>query len=116
MLAIGALALALLALPFALRAWADHRALAGKVQLFQDHSYRPDAELALCLLKRAPGGLALAVVSEDHYADPARGLALTIDNRGDFRVVRVYGKTPRALDPAALAQVRGCLGRPDRGR
>ena len=113
LIVLGALAVALLATPYAMRRWSEGQLLAGKEQQFQDHSYRSRGELLLCLLKREPGGLALQIISENHYADPARALAVTLDERTNFRIVRAYLPKGGALTPGELGQLTACLGRPD---
>ena len=112
LVAIGLIALVLLTAPYAMRRWSEMQLLAGKEQAFQDHSYRPNGELLLCLLKREPGGLALQVVSENHFADPARSLAVTVDERTSFRIVRAFLPKGTALTPGELGQLTACLGRP----
>ena len=112
LVAIGLIALVLLAAPYAMRRWSEVQLLAGKEQVFQDHAYRPNGELLLSLLRREPGGLALQVVSENHFADPARKLALTLDEHGDYRILRAYLPKGAALTPGELGQLTGCLGRP----
>lgn len=112
LVAIGLIALVLLAAPYAMRRWSEVQLLAGKEQVFQDHAYRPSGELLLCLLKREPGGLTLQVVSQNHFADPARALAVTVDERTSFRIVRAFLPKGGALTPGELGQLAGCLGRP----
>ena len=112
LLAIGLIALVLLAAPYGWRRWSEVQLLAGKEQVFQDHAYRPNAELLLCLLKREPGGLALQVISENHFADPARTLAVTVDERTSFRIVRAFLPKGAELTPGELGQLTACLGRP----
>ena len=112
LIAIGALAVVALATPYAMRRWSEGHLLSGKVQQFQDHSYRSNNDLLLCLLKREPGGVALNVVSENHFADPARALAVVVDERTSFRIVRAYLPKGTGLTPSEAGQLTACLGRP----
>ena len=112
LIAFGALAVVLLATPYAIRRWSEGQLLAGKAQQFQDHSDRSRGDLLLCLLKREPGGLALQIISENHFVDPARALAVTLDERTSFRIVRAYLPKGSALTPGELGQLQACLGRP----
>ena len=111
LIAIGALALVLLAAPYGIRRWSETQMLSGKDQLFQDHTYRSAGELLGCLLKRAPGGLTLQVVSENHFADPGRGLAVVVTDHGDYRVVRAWLPKGAVLTPGEAAQLGSCAAR-----
>ncbi len=112
LIAIGALAVTALAAPYAMRRWSEVQLLAGKEQQFQDHTYNANNELLLCLLRREPGGLALQIISENHFSDPARALAVTVDERTSFRIVRAYLPKTARLTPGELGQLTACLGRP----
>ena len=89
LVAIGLATLAVLAAPYAIRAVVDSRAVTGKVQVFQQHSYRPSKDLVLCLI-RHPGALNLTVASNDIYTDAASSLAVKVEQNHDFRVVRAW--------------------------
>lgn len=112
LIALAALAVVLLATPYAMRRWSEVQLLAGKEQQFQDHSYRSRGDLLLCLLKREPGGLALQIISENHFEDPARALAVTLDERTSFRIIRAYLPKGSALTQGEAGQLTACLGRP----
>ena len=111
LIAIGALAAVLLTAPYAMRRWSEVQMLSGKDQRFQDHTYRSTGDLLKCLLKRVRGGLALQVVSENHFADPARGLAVVVDNHGDYRIVRAWLPKGAALTPGEATQLGSCAAR-----
>ena len=82
----------------------------GAVMAYTDHSYRPLPELAACL--RA--GLALGPDGHgEPLANPARGIAVRIDERHDFRKIWVWIAKPGALTGTEVATVRRCTGRPD---
>ena len=108
LVAIGLGTLAALAAPYVIRAVVDSQAISGKVAVFQDHSYRPNKDLVLCLIKH-PGALNLAVTSNDIYTDANSGLAVKIDERGDFRVVKAWLPKGQALTAEQAAQLKGCL-------
>jgi hypothetical protein len=106
--AIGLATLLALAAPYLTRAVVDYRATSGKVQVFQDHSYRPQKDLVLCLI-RQPGALALKVASNDLYTDEADRLAVKVVDKGDFRVVRAWLQPGQQLRPEQTAQLSECI-------
>ena len=108
LVAIGAATLLALAAPYIVRAVVSHRATTGKVQVFQDHSYRPQKDLVLCLI-RQPGALALNVASNDLYVDKAGELAVRVTDKGDFRVVRAWLPPGHQLAPDQSAQLAQCI-------
>lgn len=108
LIAVGLAALAAMAAPYVMRAVVDNQAVSGKVQVFQDHSYRPNKDLVLCLIKH-PGALDLNVASNDTYTDPKNGLAVRVDERGDFRVVTAWLPSGKVLSAEQAAQLKGCL-------
>ena len=101
-----------LATPYAMRRWSEEQLLSGKEQQFQGHTYNANNALLLCLLKREPGGLALQIISENHFSDPARALAVTVEEHTSFRIVRAYLPKAARLTPGELGQLHACLGRP----
>lgn len=113
LLAIGAAAVVLLAAPYAMRRWSEGQLLAGKEQQFQVHSVRSRGDLLLCLLKREPGGLALQITSENHFADPARALAVTVDEYASYRIVSAYLPLGAALTAGEAGQLQACVRGPE---
>lgn len=108
LLAIGGLALLLLAGPWALRAWQEDRLTAGKLMVLELPSARPSLDLALCLMKREPNGLALAISSENHFSDPARGLVVEVLARGPTHTVSAWLPPGAVLQPGEVAQLSAC--------
>jgi hypothetical protein len=110
LVAVGLAALAAMAAPYLTRAVVDSRAVSGKVQVFQDHSYRPQKDLVLCLI-RQPGALALKVASNDLYTSEASGLAVKVTDKHDFREVRAWLPAQQRLTADQTAQLSECIAR-----
>ena len=108
LLAIGGLALVLLVGPWALREWQEDHLTAGKVMVLKLPSARPSLDLALCLMKHEPHGLALAISSENHFSDSARGLVVEVLPRGPSRVVSIWLPQGAVLQPGEVAQLSAC--------
>jgi hypothetical protein len=107
-MAIGALALALLVGPWALRTWQENHLTQGKAKVLELASTKPSIDLALCLMKHEPGGLALAISSENHFTDPARGLVVEIAAKGSQRDVTAWLPQGVILQPGESAQLANC--------
>ena len=108
LLAIGGLALVLLVGPWALRQWQEDHLTAGKIKVAEIASARPSLDLALCLMKHEPNGLALSINSENHFSDPARGLVVEIAAKGDRRDVSAWLPQGAILQPGEAAQLSAC--------
>ena len=108
LLAIGGLALVLLAGPWALRQWQEDHLTAGKVMVLELPSARPSLDLALCLMKRDPRGLILAISSENHFSDPARGLVVEVVPTGTTQTVSAWLPPGAVLQPGEVAQLSAC--------
>jgi len=106
--AIGLVTLLALAAPYLTRAVVERRLTSGKAEIFQDHSYRPQKDLVLCLIKH-PGALDLSVASNNLYTDPADDLTVKVVDKGDFRVVRAWLPQGRQLNPDQSAQLSECI-------
>ena len=109
LLAIGGLALVLLVGPWVLRQWQEAHLTTGKVMVLQLPSVRPSLDLALCLIKREPRGLALAITSENHFSDPARGLVVEVLPHGPTRMISAWLPQGAVLQPAEVAQLSACV-------
>ena len=109
MLLIGALALVLLLGPWAWRTWQESHLTQGKVKVLELPSSRPSLDLALCLMKNQPGGLALAISSENHFTDRSRGLVVEVAAKGARRQVSAWLPEGGILQPGELAQLSACL-------
>ena len=105
---IGALALVLLLGPWAWRSWQESHLTQGKAKVFDQTSTKPSLDLALCLMKRQPGGLALGISSENHFTDPARGLVVEIAATGARRDVTAWLPQGAILQPGEAAQLDAC--------
>ena len=108
LLAIGGLALVLLIGPWALRQWQEDHLTADKVLVLELPSPRPSLDLALCLMKRDPRGLVLAISSENHFSDPARGLVVEVLPQGNARKVSAWLPRGAVLQPGEVAQLSAC--------
>ena len=108
LLAFGGLALVLLFGPWALRHWQEAHLTAGKVLMLELPSTRPSLDLALCLMKHDPRGLALAISSENHFSDAARGLVVEVLPEGNTRKVSAWLPEGAVLQPGEVAQLSTC--------
>ena len=108
MLVIGVLALVLLLGPWAYRTWQEGHLTQGKIKVFDQASAKPSLDLALCVMKHQPGGLALAISSENHFIDPVRGLVVEIAAKGDRRNVTAWLPQGAVLQPGEAAQLNSC--------
>ena len=94
--------------PWALRQWQEAHLTSGKVMVLELPSPRPSLDLALCLMKRDPRGLALAISSENHFSDPARGLVVEVLPQGNTRKVSAWLPPGAILQPGEVAQLSAC--------
>ena len=109
MLVVGAVALTALAGPWVWRAWSETHLTDGKVQAFADSSSRSSVDLAMCLLKRRPSGLALEISSENHYVDAARGVVVELSAAGGRRAVTAWAPKGTRLQVGEIAHLDSCL-------
>ena len=93
--------------PYVLRVVVDRQAVAGKDLVFEGESLRPGKDLVLCLIKH-PSALNLVVSSNDLYSDPATGLAVAVDERGETRKLKAYLPKGKALSAEQTAQLKDC--------
>ena len=94
--------------PWALREWQEDHLTANKVMALQIPSARPSLDLALCLMKHEPHGLMLAISSENHFSDAARGLVVEILPHGPGRMVSAWLPQGAVLQPGEVAQLSAC--------
>ncbi len=109
MLVIGAVALVALAGPWVWRAWQETHLTDGKVKAFDDSSAKSSVDLALCLLKRRPNGLALEISSENHFVDATRGTVVEISALGARKEVTAWLPEGAKLRVGELAHLSSCL-------
>ena len=109
LIGVGIAFVVALASPFALERWNAHQELAGKVQIFEAQSGAPHKAVFECLIKARPGGLVLKFSSTDRYFDPARQVAVRIEDRGNARVVRAWSAPGNELRADERAQLEACL-------
>lgn len=98
----------LLAAPFLWQAWSTGQELDGKVAVFDRAGNRPVKDLLGCLVQRPAGGLALTIMSPNHFADPARGIVVRIEPQGGTARLRAWIAQGSALTPGETAQLEGC--------
>ena len=108
LLAFGGLALVLLFGPWALRHWQEAHLTSGKVLALELPSARPSLDLALCLMKHDPRGLALVISSENHFTDAARGLVVEVLPQGNARKVSAWLPEGAVVQPGEVAQLSAC--------
>ena len=109
MLVIGVLALILLLGPWAWRSWEESHLSQGKVKVFDQASAKSSLDLAMCVMKHEPGKLTLAISSENHFTDPARGLVVEVTAKGDRREVTAWLPQGVILHPGEVAQLSACV-------
>ena len=109
MLVIGAVALVALAGPWVWRAWTEAHLTDGKDKVYADSSAQTSVDLAMCLLKRRPNGLALEISSENHYVDAARGVVVELSAIGSRRAVTAWAPKGEKLQVGEIAHLDSCL-------
>ena len=109
MLVIGVLALILLLGPWAWRSWEESHLSQGKVKVFDQASAKSSLDLAMCVMKHEPGKLALAISSENHFTDPARGLVVEVLPQGNTRKISAWLPPGAVLQPGEVAQLSACV-------
>ena len=116
MLGIGVVALVLLLGPWAWRSWQESHMTDGETWVFSQKTSRPVQELAMCLMKRGPDGVALDIFSEGHFYNSERELVVFIQPRTDsaiinpkFWVALVAGLPPgKSLTTAEKNRLQSC--------
>ena len=106
----GVLALGgvLLAAPFLWQAWTSNHELDGKAPAFDAPAARPVADLLGCLVHRPQGGLRLSIVSENHFADAARGIVVRIEPAGSAHRIKAWVRAGSMLSAGERAQLERC--------
>lgn len=103
--------LALLASPLLWQAWTAASELDGKRLVLDVNSPRPIKDVLGCLVQRPAGGLALSIVSPNHFADDARGIAVRIEPRGQGSRIRAWIAEGEDLSDGERAQLESCAAR-----
>jgi hypothetical protein len=108
MLVIGALALVLLLGPWAWRSWEERHLTDGKVKSYWVTSSRSSIDIAMCLMKRQPGGLTLDIASENHFTDASRGAVVEVTAQDHPRELSAWLLAGQQLLPGEQDQLDRC--------
>ncbi len=107
---IGVLALGavLLSAPLLWRAWTTGHELGGKTAVFDAPAKRPVSDLLGCLVHRPAGGLKLSIMTENHFADPARGIVVRIEPQAQGTRIKAWIEAGGTLTAGETAQLASC--------
>ncbi|MFM5917829.1 MAG: hypothetical protein ACKOOL_09905 [Novosphingobium sp.] len=110
LLVIGAIALIALASPWLWRSWHEAHLTDGKERAFAKSSAHDSVNLAMCLLKRRPGGLTLEISSQNHFIDETRGVVVELSANADHRrEVSAWVPKGSTLEAGETAHLDSCL-------
>ena len=98
----------LLSAPLLWQAWTTSHELDGKAKVFDAASPRPLKDVLGCLVHRPEGGLKLDIVSQNHFSDPARGITVRIEPRGQGSRIEAWVTQGSALTAGETAQLQSC--------
>ena len=110
--AMGVLALVLMTGPWVLRQFNESRTTAGKLAVFEQQSNAPPLDTAMCLLRHQPGGLMLKIESENNFTQPARQLAVRMEQAGSAQTITAWLPRGAALSAGETAQLQQCAVNP----
>ncbi len=103
--------LLLLASPLLWQGWTAASELDGKHPVFDQAGPRPLSDVLGCLVQRPAGGLALSIVSPNHFADDARGIVVRIEPRGQGSRIRAWIAEGADLSAGERSQLESCAAR-----
>lgn len=106
-LVLGAI---LLSAPLLWQAWTTSHELQGKSKAFAATTARAPGDVLGCLIHRSAGGLKLDIVSQNHFADPTRGIAVRLEPGPAGTRIEAWITTGQALTAGEAAQLQSCAG------
>lgn len=98
----------LLSAPLLWQAWTTGHELDGKAKAFDVATARPIKDVLGCLVQRPEGGLNLNIVTQNHFSDVDRGIAVRIEPRGQGSRIKAWIVEGRALTAGETAQLQSC--------
>lgn len=106
--AILVLGAVLLSAPLLWQAWTTSHELQGKSIAFNAVSKRAPGDVLGCLVHRGAEGLKLDIVSQNHFSDPARGIAVRLEPGSAGTRIEAWITTGQALTAGETAQLQSC--------
>ena len=104
-LALGAV---LLSAPLLWQEWTISHELQGKAKAFDAATARPLKDVLGCLVHRPAGGLKLNIVTQNHFSDAARGIAVKIEPRGQGTRLQAWITKGGSLTAGETTQLQTC--------
>jgi len=104
-LVFGAL---LLSAPLLWHDWTVSHELDGKSKAFDAVTARPLKDVLGCLVHRPEGGLKLDIVTQNHFSDSERGVAVKIEPRSQGTRLQAWIKDGNSLTTGETAQLQSC--------
>ena len=98
----------LLSAPLLWQAWTTSHELQGKSKAFAATTTRTPGAVLGCLIHRGAGGLKLDIVSQNHFSDPARGIAVRLEPGNAGTRVEAWITQGSALTTGETAQLQSC--------
>ena len=98
----------LLSAPLLWHEWTISRELDGKAKAFDAVTARPLKDVFSCLVHRPEGGLKLDIVTQNHFSDSARGIAVKIEPRGQGSRLQAWITEGSSLTAGETAQLQSC--------
>ncbi len=108
LVAILVLGAILLSAPLLWHAWTVSRELDGKSKAFAAETSRPLKDVLGCLIHRPEGGLKLDIMTQNHFSDAERGIAVKIEPREQGTRIEAWITTGQNLSAGETAQLQGC--------
>lgn len=112
--AILVLGAVLLSAPLLWHQWTVSREMVGKTKAFDAVTARPLKDLFSCLVHRPEGGLKLDIVTQNHFSDSARGIAVKIEPRGQGSRLQAWITKGNSLTADETAQLHSCAATQDK--
>lgn len=98
----------LLSAPLLWQAWTTSHDLQGKAKAFDAVTTRAPGDVLGCIVHRAPGGLKLDIVSQNHFSDPSRGIAVRLEPGSAGTRVEAWITKGQTLTAGETAQLQSC--------
>jgi len=98
----------LLSTPLLWHAWTVSRELDGKSKAFEAATPRPLKDVMACLIHRPAGGLKLDIMTQNHFSDAQRGIAVKIEPNGQGTRIEAWITTGQSLSEGETVQLQGC--------